>query len=139
MRKFVLAGVFAIVTLGSSAMLAPPMIGQAHAQGVVITEGHIAALKAALALTPAQERHWAPVANALRALARQSSAGEEEQSDGWAQRARRKVAGVGASAAGLRRVMTSARPLIRALDSEQKQQAIALARSLGIHSIASAM
>ena len=139
MRKFVLAGVFAIVTLGSSAVLTPELAGPAHAQGVVITEGHIATLKSALNLTPAQERHWAPVANALRALARQSNAGEEEQSDGWAQRARRKVASVGASAAGLRRVMASARPLIRALDSEQKQQAIALARSLGIHSIASAM
>lgn len=138
MRKVLLAGVFAIVTLGSSAVLAPEMVGQAHAQGVVITEGHIATLKAALNLTPAQERHWAPVESALRALARQSSAGEDDQ-DGWAQRARRKVASVGASAAGLRRVMASARPLIRTLDSEQKQQAIALARSLGIHSIASAL
>ena len=139
MRKTVLAGVFAIVTLGSSAVLAPGHVGRAHAQGVVITEGHIATLKAALNLTPAQERHWTPVASALRALARQSSAGEEEQSDGWVQRTRRKVASVGSSAAGLRRVMASARPLIRALDSEQKQQAIALARSLGIHSIASAL
>ena len=139
MRKTVLAGVVAIIALGASAVVPPDYIAQAHAQGVVITEGHIATLKSALNLTPEQERHWAPVANALRALARQSNAGEEEQSDGWAQRARRKVASVGASAAGLRRVMASARPLIRALDSEQKQQAIALARSLGIHSIASAM
>jgi hypothetical protein len=138
MRKTVLAGVFAIVTLGMSPVLTPGLVGQAHAQGVVITEGHIATLKAALNLTPAQERHWGPVESALRALARQSSAGEDDQ-DGWAQRARRKVASVGSSAAGLRRVMASARPLIRTLDSEQKQQAIALARSLGIHSIASAL
>jgi hypothetical protein len=137
MRKTVLAGVFAVVTLGSSAVL-PGYVGQANAQGVVITEGHIATLKAALNLTPTQERHWAPVEHALRALAR-SGASEDEQSDGWMQRTRRKVASVGASAAGLRRVMTSARPLIRTLDSEQKQQAIALARSLGIHSIASAL
>jgi hypothetical protein len=139
MRKTVLAGVFAIVTVGVSPVLTPVPVGQAHAQGVVITEGHIATLKAALNLTAAQERHWGPVENALRALARHSAAGEEEQSDGWVQRTRRKVASVGASTAGLRRVMASARPLIRTLDSEQKQQAITLARSLGIHSIASAL
>jgi hypothetical protein len=139
MRKTVLAGVFAIVTLGSSAVLTPGYVGQAHAQGVVITEGHIATLKAALNLTPAQERHWAPVESALRAMVRQSAAAEEGSSEGWVQRTRSKVASMGASAAGLRRVMASARPLIRTLDSEQKQQALALARSFGIHSLASAM
>ena len=139
MRKAVLASVFAIVALGSSAVLTPGDVSQARAQGVVITEGHIATLKAALNLTPAQERHWAPVENALRALARQSHAGEEQQADGWVQRTRRKVALAGTSAAGLRRVMASARPLIRTLDPDQKQHAVALARSLGIHSIASAL
>ena len=46
-------------------------ITPAAAEEIVVTEGQIARLHAALRLTAAQERHWYPVAATLRRLGHQ--------------------------------------------------------------------
>jgi hypothetical protein len=87
---------------------------------LVLTESHIAQAKAALRLTPEQERHWPRVASALRSFARQGN-------------------GATAQLSGARRVISAAAPLLRSLDSEQRQTALLMVRSLGFGHLASAL
>ena len=104
----------------------------------VITDAHIARLKAMLRLTPVQERYWPPVEAALRQFARQQ-AREDAAAAGFVQRLRDHAAAASAQTVGLKRVLSAAMPLIRALDEEQKQDALKLARALGFASLASAL
>jgi hypothetical protein len=113
MRKLMLAGVVAFAMTGWSGAFA----GEAF----VVTDGHIAQFKAVLNLTAAQERYWSPVEATLRDIARRQNAAVATLDYG-----------------SVRRIIASAMPLFRRLDSEQKRDAIALARSLGISSLASA-
>ena len=112
MRKLMLAGAVALAMMGSTASFAGEM---------VVTEGHIAQFRSALRLTAEQERYWAPIAATLRNIARQQNA-ESATLTG----------------ASLRRVVAAAMPLFRRLDADQKRQAMALARSLGVSSLAAA-
>ena len=66
---------FVLATMGVSPLAAEPVqveVASGYNQSAGLTEGHIAQAKAALRLTPAQERHWPRVAAALRAIGRQS-------------------------------------------------------------------
>jgi len=112
MRKLMLAGAL-LATMGWSSAFA--------GEALVVTDGHIAQFKAVLNLTAQQERYWSPVEATLRDIARR-------------QRATAATLDYGS----VRRLIASAMPLFRRLDSEQKRDAIALARSLGISSLASA-
>jgi hypothetical protein len=112
MRKLMLAGAV-LATMGWSGALA--------GEALVVTDGHIAQFKAVLNLTAEQERYWSPVEATLRDIAR-----------------RQRAAVATLDYGSLRRLIASAMPLFRRLDSEQKRDAIALARSLGISSLASA-
>ena len=114
MRRLVLAGAFALAMLGST-------VAWAGEHGLVVTEGHIAQFKATLNLTADQERYWAPIAATLRDIARRQNA-QSATLDGGS----------------LKRLVVSAMPLFRRLDTEQKRDAMALARSLGVSSLASA-
>jgi hypothetical protein len=119
MLKAALVGAMALATVGTLPALAIDSANesaqvQTASAGFAVTSGHIARLKAALNLTPAQERHWGAVESALRALVR-------------------------VDAAGLKRLLAAAQPLIRTLDPEQKQQAVTLARALGIGNLAWAL
>ena len=49
-----------------------------------------------------------------------------------------RAASIGLNALALRRLASAAYPLIRTLDEEQKQIAVAFARSAGLHSVAAA-
>ena len=122
MWKVALAGAVALATIGSSLALAQENHsgdGQqvSASTGRVLTEAHIAQAKAILRLTPAQRPYWGAVEAALRDLVHHQGEG---------------------SGSHMQRVVAAARPLIRVLDDEQKQNALMLARALGITSLAAA-
>lgn len=113
--------------LASALVLATVGVGYASADTVnprdagavtnaSLTDSHIAQARAALRLTPAQERHWPRVAAALRAFSREQ-----------------------ASAGSARRVMAAARPLFRTLDAGQRQTALGMVRSMGFGYLAAGM
>jgi hypothetical protein len=126
MVKAALAGMLALVVIGSTPLAADPANSQ------------IAQVKSMLRLTPAQERYWPPVEAALRNLARQATA-REDDSDGMVQRFKAKAKSFAGNTAAIQRVVAAARPLIRTLDEEQKQTARALVASYGATSLASAL
>lgn len=134
MWKAALAGAM-LATTGANFCLAQDFASTEYArpakQGPTVTTGHIARLKAALKLTPEQQRHWPAVASALHNLARKSSADVQ----GLRQRA---SAAVG-SADAVRRVAAAARPLIASLSEQQKQAGMQVIRASGFASLASAM
>ena len=88
----------------------------------IVTVGHIARLRAILKLTPAQQAHWAPVEVALSELARQQARG----------------ATVSATTMHLRRIKAIAMPLIVSLDDNQKRDAIAFGRNMGLQQLVTA-
>src|SRR5262249_7422499 len=73
MHKLVVAGVALVLRAGFLATMpeasARSSFRPAHS-GLVVTEGHIARLKAALRLTPEQEKLWPAVESALRDVIR---------------------------------------------------------------------
>jgi hypothetical protein len=122
MWKAALAGAVALATIGSSLAVAQENDAAERQQvsahtGGGLTEAHIAQARAVLHLTPAQRQYWGPVEAALRDFVRHQ--GEE-------------------SGTRMQRVVAAAQPLIRMLDDEQKQNALMLARALGIRDIAAA-
>jgi hypothetical protein len=102
-------------------------------QAKVVTEGHIARLKAALRLTSAQLHYWPAVESALRGLSHRQS--KDRSADGMA----RRIAAAAVDANALRRVVSAAGPLIGSLDDKQRQDGMRIIRSLGFSSLASAL
>jgi hypothetical protein len=128
MWKAALAGVMLAMTIaGGGLMTAQPAV----ADSAVVTEGHIARLKAALRLTAEQRRHWPAVAAALRGLSRASN--------GAAQGLRQRASAAVGSANAVRRVAAAARPLINSLTAEQKQAGMQVIRASGLSHLASAL
>ncbi len=101
----------------------------------VITEAHIARLRAALKLTPAQHRHWVPVEAALSELARRQARGG---SAGLGSKFADRSSAMAATTNQLRRLKAVAMPLIYTLDDNQKREAIAFARTLGFQQLVAA-
>src|ERR1041384_8791200 len=99
MKKAVFAGAVAVAMLG-------PLLGSEHgfgpapaaAQDVVVTEGKIARLRAALRLTGEQLQHWHPVEAALRAAIR-----EQREGEGWVRTERNHVGVYAGGAMALQR------------------------------------
>lgn len=110
--------------------------GGASQDGPVVKEAHIARLRAALDLTPEQQKYWGPVESALRALAR--SQAREEASAGLVQRMSDKATRMAGTAMHVKRLVSAARPLIRVLDENQKRSAVSFAQSAGFGHLASA-
>jgi hypothetical protein len=104
--------------------------------GPVIKEGHIARLRAALNLTPEQQRYWGPVEAALRALAR--SQAREEASVGFVARMSDKASRMAGTAVHLKRLSSAAAPLIKVLDENQKRSAMSFAQGAGFGHLAQA-
>jgi hypothetical protein len=102
-------------------------------------EGGIARFKAALRLTPEQERHWPRVEAALRSIARE---GERQQvadaspQPGFFRRVGARATEFAMSAASIRRLASAAQPLVKSLDEGQKREALTLARAMGFGSLA---
>ncbi|MFL5002971.1 MAG: hypothetical protein ACJ8DX_14600 [Xanthobacteraceae bacterium] len=111
MWKLMLAGVLTLAAMRST----PAVAGNE----LVVTDGRIVEFKAMLKLSADQEQYWVPVEATLRDIAR-----------------RRNVAATTLDDKSLKRLLASAMPLLRRLDPEQKRDLMALARSLGIFSLA---
>jgi hypothetical protein len=128
MKKAVLAGAVALAMMGplfvSEHGIGPSI---ASAQEVVVTEGKIARLRAALRLTGEQLHHWRPVEAALRAAIRE----QRGESGGWVHKVREQVNGYAGSAMALQRAMSAAGPLIASLDERQRESGRSALRSMG--------
>jgi hypothetical protein len=127
MKKAVFAGAVAL------AMMGPLLVSEhgfgpapAAAQDVVVTEGKIARLRAALRLTGEQLQHWRPVEAALRAAIR-----EQREGEGWVRKVRDRVGEYAGSAVALQRAMSAAGPLIASLDEKQRESGRNALRSMG--------
>ena len=127
MKKAVFAGAVALAMMGplfvSEKGMGP---ATASAQDVVVTEGKIARLRAALRLTGEQLQHWRPVESALRAAVR-----EQREGQGLVQKVRDRVGSYAGSAMAIQRAMSAAGPLIASLDERQRESGRNALRSMG--------
>ena len=126
-----LASALALASLSYSPAFADHELGRA---ALVISETQIARFKAALNLTPAQERLWIPIEAELRQI---TSTSQRSESEGIVQRIRNRFRAIVLDVSALRRVGKAARPLLMSLDFEQKQKALQLSRTMGMSSLAS--
>jgi hypothetical protein len=121
--KAALAGVIALAAVGPAS--ATKFRPTTHV-GSVPTDGQIHRMKAALRLTRLQEQYWPPIEAALRETARELS--------------HHSAAGEGRAAAidqaKVQRLASVAYPLLMSLDEGQKRDAMALARAMGLGSLA---
>jgi hypothetical protein len=127
MKKAVFAGAVALAMMGPL-FVSEHGIGPstAYAQDVVVTEGKIARLRAALRLTGEQLQHWRPVEAALRAAVR-----EQRAEGGWVHKVREQVSSYAGSAMAIQRAMSAAGPLIASLDEKQRESGRNALRSMG--------
>jgi hypothetical protein len=138
MKMTVRAGVIALVALSllsivPSARAADMMDGAAAAQATSID---VARIKSALQLTPAQERHWAPVEAALRELARRQ---ERDANDGLVRRVSKRAVQIALNSATIHRLAAAARPLVKTFDEHQMQTAHGLAQQMGLGPVVAAL
>ena len=131
--QHVLAGAIALVIIGSTSLPAQPLV--TDGAGLTVTPSHITQLKSILRLTPEQERHWPSVEVALRGLVK----AQDVETPRLTQTVHARAAAITAHAASIARVLVAAKPLIKSLNEEQRREAMALARSLGIGTFAAAL
>jgi zinc resistance-associated protein len=91
------------------------------------TDARVAALKAALKLTPAQEKNWPAVEQAIRDISRERIAQREarraaEQRTDATERLRDRADALASRAAALRRQADAEKPLYQSLDEAQKRR-----------------
>jgi zinc resistance-associated protein len=91
------------------------------------TDAHIAALKVALKLTPAQEKNWPTVEQALRdiskeRIARRETRGAAGQRTDAIERLSDRADALTTRAAALRRLADAEKPLYQSLDEAQKRR-----------------
>jgi hypothetical protein len=98
----------------------------------------IARIKTVLRLTPVQEHYWPAVESALRALGRQQSQAPAEQA-GFVRRISHRVVSVVLNGAAVERLAVAARPLIGALDDDQRRAAVGLAQEMGLGPVVAAL
>jgi hypothetical protein len=131
MKKTALMGAIALALTSSFSIVgasgAAAQTVTVRGGGIVITEAHIAYIRQALALTPAQQPYWEPVETALRALAQ-----SQAQSGGG-------LVGLAGTAESLRKITAIATPLVRLLHPAQKRNAIVAARAMGFGHLAAAL
>ena len=98
----------------------------------------IARIKSALHLTPAQERHWAPVEAALRELAQRQER-DANANDGLVRRVSKRVVQIALNSATVHRLVAAARPLVKTFDEQQMQTAHGLAQEMGLGPVVAAL
>ena len=91
------------------------------------TDARVAALKAALKLTPAQEKNWPAVEQAIRDISRERIASREarraaRQPTDATERLRDRADALTTRAAALRRLADAEKPLYQSLDEAQKRR-----------------
>lgn len=95
----------------------------------------IAQFRSALRLSAEQARHWPRVEAVLRDVISRRRV-QEASADGFVQRVSQSASTAMLNANSVRRLVSAANPLIKSLDPEQKQVAIALARDMGFGAVA---
>ncbi len=140
MLKSALAGALALATIGTSLAFAQDYQLQSYPQeqrgasnGMV--DSKIAQFKSALHLKADQQRHWPRVEAVLRDVVARAQQ-QEASADGYVQRVTSRVGSAMVTANAVRRLVSAANPLIKSLDPDQKQVAIALARDMGFGAVA---
>jgi zinc resistance-associated protein len=158
MWKAFLAGTTALAIAGSSVAFAQqpgPQSPQTGAEGrqhwrpseqdfAALTDARIAAVKAALKLTPEQEKNWPAVEQAIRDLAKErhqrrsewrGQRGERRSIDPI-ERLRNRADAMTRSAADLKRLADAADPLYQGLNEDQKHRLFFLVRQMRGHRMA---
>jgi hypothetical protein len=102
------------------------------------TDARIAALKAGLALTPDQEKNWAPVEQAIRDMAQARQARwaerrEHAKSEDAIARLRARADAMTKRASDLKKLADAAEPLYRTLSDDQKRRLHVLLRMMRHH------
>jgi hypothetical protein len=134
MWKALLAGLFALAFWGSIAGSVPAL-----AEASPRLEAGIARFKAALRLTPQQEKHWPRVEAALRSIASESDrqqVADASPQPGFFRRVGTRATEMAMGASSMRRLVSAAQPLVKSLDENQKREAITLARAMGFGGLA---
>jgi zinc resistance-associated protein len=132
MWKVVIAGIAALWIAGPAFALTkqPSQADRPRMSAddmAALTDARIAARKAALKLTPDQEKHWPALEQALRDISKERRARREERrtveqpADGI-QRLRDRADALTTRAGELRRVADAAQPLYQSLDDAQKRR-----------------
>jgi len=104
--------------------------------GQAEVESKIAHAKASLRLTADQEKHWPRVEVALRDVAARKNNVEEASAGGFVQKMSARAGEMVLNATSIKRLVSAAQPLIKSLDENQKRQALTMARSMGLASVA---
>jgi len=133
MRKAFAAGLMVLALFGSIIAATPAAADPGR------LEAGISRFKAALRLSPAQERHWPRLEAALRSIAGETErqqVADASGNTGFIGRVSSRASEMAMSAASMRRLVAAARPLVKSLDEEQKREALTLARAMGFGSIA---
>jgi hypothetical protein len=138
-KRFLLAATaasFLFLGFSSGAFAAPPEhVGEHHQfsaeDSAALTDAHIAALKAGLKLTPAQEKNWPALEAVLRDVAKARAARMAE----WHEKAkehhehrdmieglRQGAKGLTARAGEMEKIADAAKPLYDSLDDAQKRR-----------------
>lgn len=141
MWKAAFAGIFVLLIAGPTGALAEaqtsPVAYRVAAQSPSgELESGIARFKAALRLTPEQERHWPRVESVLRDLARNAEQSADGEPRGMLRRIGSRATEMVLSAAAVRRLVSAAQPLMKTLDDQQKDKALQLARAMGFGGVA---
>lgn len=134
MWKAALAGAVVLATVSSLSVSHQGFgISPAAAEEILVTEGQIARLRAALKLTAAQEHYWHAVAATLHSLARHQQQYQLASVDGGLMaRAHARVASYALTAMAMQRLKTAAEPLIGVLSDEQKEAGRNVLASMGV-------
>jgi zinc resistance-associated protein len=134
MWKALIAGTTMLTIAGStlaSAQQPSPAVRSHRAQLTAddiaaFTDARIAALKTALKLTPAQEKNWPAVEQALRDISKERLARRAARANGQpidaTERLRKRADALTARAEALRRLADAEKPLYQSLDDAQKRR-----------------
>jgi hypothetical protein len=101
------------------------------------TSVNIDRIKSVLRLTPEQQRYWPAVESALRDLGHRHQPTTENAS--FVRRVSSRVVSVVLDSAAVTRLAAAARPLILALNDEQRHVALSLAHEMGLGPVVAAL
>jgi zinc resistance-associated protein len=137
MKMVLCAGAFALAAVGLLPNMPSASANEfAYAsaeQSQMAASINIGRIRSMLRLTPQQEPLWAPVEAALREVARQQQAHSEPA--GFVRRVSHRVVSIVLNSVAVERLAVAARPLIVALDDEQKRAASGLAHEMGLGAV----
>ena len=148
MKKTLIAGVAALALFGAQAAYAQQqpapesaMPGQhrfSPADLKAFTDAKVAGLKAGLELTADQEKNWAPVEQAMRAMsearqARRAKMREQAETEDGIAKLRARAEAMEQRAADLKKLADAAEPLYRTLSDDQKHRLHILVRMMMHH------